>query len=145
MKEYVIFKLNNEYYGIDINNVENIEKVMTITRVPYASEYVAGVINLRGNIAPVVNLRARFGFEQIEFDEDSRTIILNVDSHRIGILVDESSEVLQLEDDEIDMAPKLSKKETKLNYVSRIGKKNDRIVMIVDLYKILNIINENEE
>lgn len=75
--EYVIFKLNGEHYGIDIKNVENIEKLIPITRVPYTENFVEGVVNLRGVIIPVVDLRRRFGLETRVLDDESRIIIVN--------------------------------------------------------------------
>lgn len=137
--EYVIFKINEEYYGIDIDNVENIEKIIPITRVPYTEEYVLGVVNLRGNIIPVIDLRTRFSIEKKEFDDESRIIIVNVNDLRIGMVVDASSEVLRLSRDDIDSAPSV-KGNVNLDFVKEIGKNDGRIIMLVDLKKILGLI-----
>jgi purine-binding chemotaxis protein CheW len=138
MKEFVTFRLNEEYYGININNVENIEKVLPITRVPYTTNYVKGVINLRGIIVPVVDLRARFGLEPKADSDESRIIIVNLEDLKIGMLVDSSSEVLQIESEEIDAAPNV-KKDMNNEFIKNIGKKNGRIIMLIDLHKVLNI------
>ncbi len=138
IREFVTFRLNQEFYGIDINNVENIEKVLPITRVPYTLNYVNGVINLRGIIVPVVDLRARFGLDPKVASDESRIIIVNVDDLKIGMLVDSSSEVLQISTDEIDDAPNV-RKDVDNEFVKNIGKKNGRIIMLIDLYKVLNI------
>lgn len=138
IREFVTFRLNQEFYGIDINNVENIEKVLPITRVPYTLNYVNGVINLRGIIVPVVDLRARFGLQPKAASDESRIIIVNVDDLKIGMLVDSSSEVLQISTDEIDDAPNV-RKDVDNEFVKNIGKKNGRIIMLIDLYKVLNI------
>lgn len=138
MKEFVTFRLNQEYYGIDINNVENIEKVLPITRVPYSSPYVKGVVNLRGIIVPVVDLRIRFGLEPKAASDESRIIIINLDEMKIGMLVDSSSEVLQISEDDIDAAPNV-KKDVDNEFIKNIGKKNGRIIMLIDLFKVLNI------
>ncbi len=138
MREFVTFRLNQEFYGIDINNVENIEKVLPITRVPYTLKYVNGVINLRGIIVPVVDLRTRFGLEPKPASDESRIIIVNVDDLKIGMQVDSSSEVLQISTDEIDDAPNV-RKDSDNEFVKNIGKKNGRIIMLIDLYKVLNI------
>lgn len=138
IREFVTFRLNQEFYGIDINNVENIEKVLPITRVPYTLNYVNGVINLRGIIVPVVDLRARFGLEPKPALDESRIIIVNVDDLKIGMLVDSSSEVLQISTDDIDDAPNV-RKDVDNEFVKNIGKKNGRIIMLIDLYKVLNI------
>ncbi|MBF4691750.1 chemotaxis protein CheW [Fusibacter ferrireducens] len=138
IKEFVTFKLNQEYYGIDINNVENIEKVLPITRVPYSSPYVKGVVNLRGIIVPVVDLRIRFGLPPKEATDESRIIIINLDEMKIGMLVDSSSEVLQISEDDIDAAPNV-KKDIDNEFIKNIGKKNERIIMLINLFKVLNI------
>lgn len=138
IKEFVTFRLNQEYYGIDINNVENIEKVLPITRVPYSSPYVRGVVNLRGIIVPVVDLRIRFGLTPKEATDESRIIIINLEEMKIGMLVDSSSEVLQISEDDIDAAPNV-KKDIDNEFIKNIGKKNERIIMLINLFKVLNI------
>lgn len=138
IKEYVIFKLAGEHYGIDIGNVENIEKPFAITRVPYAENYVIGVINLRGNIIPVIDLRKRFGIEKKEFDEETRIIIVSVNELNIGMVVDSASEVLQLDRENVDAAPSISNNTT-VNFVKEIGKNDGRIVMLIDLKKVLGV------
>ncbi|WP_432665032.1 chemotaxis protein CheW [Wukongibacter baidiensis] len=143
IQEYVLFKLENEYYGIDIHNVETIEKVMPITRVPYTRNFIKGVINLRGNVVPVIDLRKRFKLAPKEYDDNSRIIIVKLEEVTVGMIVDSSSEVIQLGDDDIDDAPAL-KGSNEESYVKCIGKKNNRIIMIIDLYKVLDI-NEIEK
>ena len=138
IREYVIFKLAGEYYGIDIHNVENIEKPFSITRVPYAEDYVIGVVNLRGNIIPVIDLRKRFSLEKKEFDDETRIIIVNINEQNIGMVVDSSSEVLQIDSSDIDPAPKVNSS-GEMDFVKEIGKSNGRIVMLVNLKKILGI------
>jgi purine-binding chemotaxis protein CheW len=138
IKEFVTYRLNEEYYGIDINNVENIEKVLPITRVPYTAPYVKGVVNLRGIIVPVVDLRTRFGLKPKDATDESRIIIVNVEDLKIGMLVDSSSEVLQISDDDIDAAPNV-RKDNNNEFIKYIGKKNERIIMLIDLMKVLSI------
>jgi purine-binding chemotaxis protein CheW len=138
MREFVTFRLNQEYYGINIQNVENIEKVLPITRIPYTLNYVKGVINLRGIIVPVVDLRSRFGLEKRTTTDESRIIIVNLEDNKIGMLVDSSSEVLQISDDDIDAAPNV-RREFNNEFIKNIGKKNGRIIMLIDLHKVLNI------
>lgn len=138
IREYVIFKLAGEHYGIDIGNVENIEKPFAITRVPYTEEYIVGVVNLRGNIIPVIDLRKRFGIEKKDFDEETRIIIVNVNELNIGMVVDSSSEVLQLDRERVDAAPSISNNAS-INFVKEIGKSDGRIVMLIDLKKVLGV------
>lgn len=139
-KEYVIFRLADESYGIDIDNVENIEKHTEITRVPYTKSYIKGIINLRGNIIPVIDVRNRFGLESKDQDKDSRIMIVLYKEIKVGLLVDASSEVLQIHDDAIEPAPKVIG--TDDDYVSSIAKHNGRIIMVVDLDTLLEIEEE---
>jgi len=142
--EYVVFKLNGEYYGIDIHNVENIEKLLTITRVPYTENYVEGVVNLRGNVIPVVDLRKRFDLPKKEFDDETRIIIVNINELKVGMIADSSSEVLKLEREDIDVAPAI-RGSINVDFIREIGKSEGRIVMLIDLKKVLGIDNiENE-
>jgi len=138
VKEFVTFKLNTEYYGVNINNVENIEKVLPITRVPYTKPFVKGLVNLRGIVVPVVDLRSRFGLEPKTVTDDSRIIMVHLDDYTIGMLVDSSSEVLQMTDEDIDEAPAVNRG-LKSEFVQNIGKSNERIIMLIDLYKVLDI------
>lgn len=142
--EYVVFKLNDEYYGIDIHNVENIEKLLTITRVPYTENHIEGVVNLRGNVIPVVDLRKRFDLPKKDFDDETRIIIVNINELKVGMIVDSSSEVLKLEREDIDAAPAI-RGSINVDFIREIGKSEGRIVMLVDLKKVLGIDNiENE-
>ena len=141
-KEYVIFRLAGESYGINIDNVENIERHIEITRVPYTKTFIQGVINLRGNIIPVINVRKRFGLEEDETSKDSRIMILNHNDLIVGLLVDASSEVLQISDENIELAPRVLGNDD--DYVSSIGKDNGRIIMILDIGKLLEIVDIEE-
>lgn len=140
-REYVIFKLNSEYYGLDIKYVENIEKNLTITRIPNSKPYVKGIINLRGNVIPVIDLRARFGFPQKEYTEESRIIIVNYEAYQIGMVVDSSSETLQLSEENIDSSPNI-RSSTEDEFVKEIGKHNNRIIMLINLKRTLGIVDE---
>ncbi|HHY90922.1 MAG TPA: purine-binding chemotaxis protein CheW [Clostridiales bacterium] len=134
--QYVLFKLDNEYYGLNIHEVRTIERVSDITRVPNAPSYVEGVINLRGDVVPVINLRKRFSLPQIDLDEDARIIIVSVDDMTVGLLVDSSSEVLQLSAEDIDTSANLSSS-IENDYVVGIGKDGERIIILLDLKKVL--------
>ena len=144
INEYVVFEIENEYYGIDIKLVENIEKPKQITRVPYTKDFIEGVVNLRGNIIPVLYLRKRFDIGYKEMDEDSRIIIINYKEYNVGLIVDSSSEVVQLKNSKIENAPKI-KDDRKLNYVKEVGKDNERIIMLLDMKKVLDIKDKKDE
>lgn len=140
--QYVIFKLQDEDYGIPINYVETIEKVTEITRVPNAPYYVKGVVNLRGEVVPVIDLRKRFQFPSVELTEESRIIILSIDDIIVGILVDSSSEVLTIENESIDHASNLINTFDD-DYINGIGKVAERMIIMVDALKVLGITLEN--
>lgn len=136
--QYVIFKLNSENYGIPISYVETIEKVSEVTRVPNAPHYVKGVINLRGEVVPVVDLVKRFKFNESPITPETRIIILSVEEIMLGILVDSSSEVLTIDKDTIDNTSNFVNT-FEDDYISGIGKVEDRMIIIVDILKILDI------
>ncbi len=141
--QYVLFKLADEIYGLDILQVETIEKIMDITRIPNAASYVEGVINLRGDVVPVISLRKRFSFSEIDNNDDTRIIIVNVDDVLVGLLVDSSSEVVQLSSDEIEEFPELSNN-FENQFVLSIGKKENRIIMLLDSRKVLGFTENND-
>lgn len=138
IREYVVFKIDKEYYGIDIKYVENIEKTQLITRVPFSEAYIKGVINLRGNVIPVIDVRKRFQIEDKELTDDSRIIVISYEGERIGLIVDSSSEVVQFESNVIERAPKIGDS-VKEDFIQEVGKEEDRIIMLLDVKKILNI------
>lgn len=140
-REFVIFKLDNENYALDIHSVENIEKLVEITRVPHTKPYIKGIINLRGNVIPIVDLRVRFNLPAIPFSDDHRIIIINYNDLKIGVIVDASSETLQLDQEDIDQAPAI-KGNIDEDFIKEIGKHNNRIIMLLDTKKVLGIVDE---
>lgn len=134
--QYVIFKLENEYYGITIDFVETIEKISEITRLPNAPTYIIGVINLRGEVIPVIDLRKKFGMDTHKITEESRIIILSYEEIVVGILVDSSSEVLTINNEDIDSSNTLIDVSEE-DHVKAIGKVNGRMIIILDVMKIL--------
>lgn len=136
--QYVIFKLEDEFYGVPIAYVETIEKVTEITRVPNAPHYVKGVINLRGEVVPVVELRRRFQFEDKPITDEARIIILSVEELSVGFLVEGSSEVLTIEPSDIDNTTNFVNSFDD-DYINGIGKINDRMIILIDIFKVLGI------
>ncbi|SDK46157.1 chemotaxis protein CheW [Natronincola ferrireducens] len=137
INQFVIFKLDEEYYGIPINIVETIEKVTEITRLPNAPHYVKGVINLRGEVVPIIDLRKRFNMEKGELSDESRIIILSLEEMIIGMLVDSSSEVLTIEQNDIDNSSNLIGSFEE-DYIKGIGKAGDRMIIILDIIKVIS-------
>ncbi len=135
-KQYVIFNLGNEQYGVDIMNVKEISEFKESTKVPSAPYFVDGIINLRGEIIPIVNLKKRFGIENDEIDSDTRIIVINLNGRNVGFVVDEASQVLRINNDDIDPAPEIIAGVDR-QYINGVGKVEDKIIILLDLEKIL--------
>ncbi|MZQ75146.1 MAG: chemotaxis protein CheW [Peptoclostridium sp.] len=135
--KYVIFKLENEFYGVGIDHVETIEKMMDITRVPKAEAYVKGVINLRGDIVPVVDLRERFNLSAADSFADKRIIINRIDEMMIGFIVDSASEVKDIANEDIDII--IVADNFNEGFVRGIAKDTDRVIIILDVHKIIGV------
>ncbi|WDV47717.1 chemotaxis protein CheW [Clostridiaceae bacterium M8S5] len=136
--QYVVFKINEQFYAIDIFKVKIIERISDFTRVPNSQNYVKGIINLRGDVVPVVDLRVRFSMESKINKENSRIIIIKYEELVVGLIVDSSSEVIRLDANEIDAPPNIGTSK-EYDFVSGIGKKDNRMIMILDVKKVLEI------
>ena len=134
--QVVGFRIGRETFGLPISIVREIVRVPEITSVPNAPDYIEGVINLRGRIIPVVDLRKRFGDKSFERDKKNRIVVVELQSRAIGLIVHSASEVLRIRPSEID-EPHNVFKEGELNYITGIGKLNGRLVILLDLNKIL--------
>ncbi len=134
--KYVIFKLDKEYYGIPINNVIYIERMQETTRVPNGPNFLKGVINLRGEVIPRIDLRQKLNMETKETDNSSRIIVVLEEETMIGLIVDSSSEVIEIDKDNIDNPPTSSENE-ELSYIYGIGKTSDRLVILLELSKVI--------
>ena len=137
-KEFQIvgFRVGRETFGVPISLVHEIVRVPEITAVPEAPGWVEGVINLRGKIISVLDLRKRFGEKTITKSKKNRILVAEVDKKMVGLIVDAASEVLRISETEIDLPPSLVE-EGELNYVTGVGKFNGRLIILVDLTKIL--------
>lgn len=139
-KQYIVVKIGGEHYGIDISYIDNIVRMCKITRVPKAPFHYRGVINLRGEVVPVMSLRRRMNLEDDCFTDASRIIILKLEQVGLmGVIVDEVKEVLSLSEDEID-EPTHARK-AKSSFINGVGKNNDELISI---FEISSIIGENE-
>ena len=141
-RQYVVFKLGKEDYGIDIQKVTTIKRMMPTARVPKTPDFIKGVINLRGDIVPIMDLRLRLGLPAVPETEDTRSIILKEDDVTFGIIVDEVDEVLQLTDDSIENIGNITT-DLSEDFLMGVGKVNDRIVIILNIEKLAQI-NEEE-
>jgi len=130
------FRIGRETFGVPIALVHEIVRVPEITAVPDAPEYIEGVINLRGKIISIVDLRKRFGEREITSHKKNRILVVEVEGKMVGLVVDAASEVLKIPPSEIDAPPNVFE-EGELNYVTGVGKLGGRLVILIDLSKIL--------
>ena len=135
--QFVIFKLEKESYAIDIMKVQEITDFRTATAVPDAPDYIYGVINLRGNIVPIINLKKKLNIHEETDVENRRIVIVNINKTQVGVAVDDASQVLTLSADQIDRAPQAIRKKG-TNLISGIGKSEDAIILIVDFESLVN-------
>lgn len=136
-KQYIVVKIGNEQYGIDISYVDNIVRMQKITRVPKAQPYFKGIINLRGEVVPVMSIRTRMGLEDDVFSNATRIIILKIDQHgTLGIIVDEVKEVVTLGSGEIEKTS--SVRDGRATFINGIGKNGDELISLLDINSILD-------
>jgi len=140
-EQLVTFKLENEEFGIKITEVQEINRITDITHMPKAPVYIDGLVNLRGNIIPVLNLRRRFGLTEKQCDDATRIIIVDVGNNKTGVMVDAVSEVLRFDSSLVEETPQTVSENLDAKYISGVGKLNDgkRMVMIIDLVEVLKI------
>lgn len=136
-KQYIVVKLDSEQYGIDIKYVDNIVRMQRITRIPKAQPYFKGVINLRGEIVPVMSLRLKFGLKADEYSNTTRIIIIKLESQSaVGIIVDEVREVVTLDEENIDK-PSGNNNDEKAAYLSGVGKQEDGLISLLNIAGVI--------
>lgn len=133
MQQFIVIKLGGEQYGINIKYVDNIVRMQKITRVPRVQPYFRGVINLRGEVVPVMSIRTKMGLKPDEFTDASRIIILKIEEHgALGIIVDEVKEVVTLSHEEIDKVAGSAKDEKNM-FINGIGKHGEELISLFDI------------
>ena len=141
--QLVVFNLCNEEYGVDIMQVKEIVNYMVPVKVPNAPEFIEGIINLRSEIIPIINLKKRFNIEGQEIEENKRIIVMNINEKKVGFVVDEASEVISIENESIEPAPDIVTGVDR-KYITGIGKSGERILIILELDKLFSE-EEHEE
>ena len=136
--QLVSFKIGGEEFGIDILKVQEINRMMQITKVPNAPFFVEGVVNLRGRIIPVVNLRTRLNMEKINEDNRTRIIVVDLTGITIGFVVDEVNEVLRIPKS-ITEPPPAMVAGIDSDYITAVGKLEDRLLILLDLEKVFSV------
>ncbi|MDY3909990.1 MAG: chemotaxis protein CheW [Eubacterium sp.] len=136
-KQYIVVKLGGEQYGIDIAHIDNIVRMSRITRVPKSQPYYVGVINLRGEVVPIMSLRRRFGLDNDEYSASTRIIIIRMeDQSLIGFVVDEVREVVNIDPRTIEK-PTFKLDEKNASYLAGIGKNGDSLISLLDIQAVI--------
>ncbi|MDK2824217.1 MAG: purine-binding chemotaxis protein CheW [Clostridia bacterium] len=134
-QQNVIFKLDDVEYGIDIMQVNEIVKLQPITKMPNTQDFVDGVINLRGRVIPVVDLKVKFNLGRKERNENNRIIVINVNNKTLGMVVDEVAEVIRINEEQIDDAEAISV-DINEDYIRGVAKIESRLVILLNLENI---------
>lgn len=137
-EQLVVFQLGNETYGVDIAIVREIIRMQSITPVPRTPDFVEGVINLRGKVIPVIDLHKRFELPCGDETNDTRIIVVEVGEITVGMIVDSVSEVLRIASESIDPPPHVISSGVNTAYLRGVGKLEDRLIILLDLQKILH-------
>lgn len=144
--KFILFKLDDQDFGIEVNHVISIERLQTITVVPGTAKYIKGLISLRGEILPIIDLKERLSFTQKEQWDDNRILVLKTGDIQAGLIIDEASEVVDINISDIESSSSVIG-DSNHNFVNGITKLNDKLIILLDLEKILNsnIGHESEE
>lgn len=146
MKKFAVFKIGGEDFGVEINRIVEILKTQKIHSLPDLPDFLSGVVTVRGEVIPLLNLKKRFGFESSA--EREHILIIKCDSEKIGLLVDEIKEIIPLATEEITAPPSIFKG-LKRRYLTGLGKKGDRIIILLNIDDLLTseekiILKESE-
>ena len=136
-RQLVVFDLGGEVYGVDINTVREIIRVQEITHVPNAPEFVEGVINLRGKVIPIVDLRKKFSLEEGEESKENRIVVVDIVGEDIGVMVDAVAEVMRLPSDSVEPTGDLIATDDSY-YIEGIANLGERLIILLDLEKVLS-------
>ena len=135
--QLVTFSTGDEEFGVDILRVQEIIRTMAITKVPKAPEFVEGVINLRGKVIPIIDLRRRFGLQSKAHDKHTRIIVIEINTMIVGFVVDSVSEVLRIPTSTVEPPPPVVAG-LESEYISGVGKLEDRLLILLDLDRLLS-------
>ena len=136
IRQLVTFHLDGEEFAVDILKVQEIIRMMDLTRVPNTPEFIEGVINLRGKVVPVIGLRQRFGLPHRECDAQTRIVVVEVAGTVAGLTVDSVSEVLRISEEIVEPPPKLVRMDR--DYISGVGKLQDRLLLLLDVDRLMS-------
>ncbi|WP_199794684.1 chemotaxis protein CheW [Lentibacillus sp. Marseille-P4043] len=139
----IVFQLKDEEYAVSVQQVGSIERIEPITRVPQTADFVKGVINMRGVVTPIIDLRKRFGIEETEFSDSTRIIIVYMDDIEVGLIVDAANDVIDIPESAIEPAPEVVGS-VDVDYIQGVAKLENRLLILLDLQKVLSKNEMNE-
>lgn len=139
----IVFRLKDEEYGVEVQQVRSIEKLEHITRVPRTPKFVKGVINLRGIVTPIIDLRKRFDLEESEYSESTRIIIVAVNDLEVGLIVDAANDVIDIPVDAIEPPPEVVGG-VEAAYLRGVAKLDKRLLILLNLDKVLSTEEINQ-
>lgn len=142
-RQVVAFKLRDEEYGVSILNVQEIRNLTDITRVPFAADFIKGVINLRGSVLPVIDLKQRLGLAETPYTDDTRIVTVTVDDIHVGMLVDAVTEVLTIDGKPVD-TKKATNDKSGSRFLSGIGNVDGRLIIMLNLEEIIGTQGEGK-
>jgi purine-binding chemotaxis protein CheW len=135
--QLVGFRLDNEYYAIAITKIQEIILMKPITRIPQVPDFIEGLINLRGSVIPIVNLRKRFSLPPREVDDETRTIVVNIQDKTVGCIVDAVTQVMRINREQIQPPP-LSVLAVSQQYIAGLARLDDRLLIILDIERLFD-------
>ena len=135
--QYVTFRLDNETYGINVMQIQEVLRYTEIAPVPGAPDYVLGIINLRGNVVTVIDTRQRFGLSESDISDHTRIVVLEIDGQVVGVLVDSVAEVVYLKQSEVETAPNVGNEES-ARFIQGVCNKNGELIILVEFEKMLS-------
>jgi len=135
--ENLVFTVRSQEFGIQAVRVQEISRVLPTTDVPNAPPYIEGIMNLRGRLASVVNFRKKLGFEPKEHDEDTRVIVVELDTFPIGIIVDAVEEVIKIPEEKVQKLPESTTTSASKDYMAGVGMLDKRLIILLDVDKVL--------
>ncbi len=142
--QLVSFIIGEEEFGVDILRVQEINRMLNITQVPNSPSYVDGVINLRGKVIPVIDLRSRFGMERKAHDKNTRIIVVELTGKIVGFVVDAVREVLRISKSVTEIPPETVTQNIGSSFITSVAKLEDRLLILIDLEQILSIEEKSE-
>ncbi len=141
--QLVVFRLGAEEYGVPITQVQEINRLSAPTKIPKAPAFVEGVINLRGKVLPVIDLKKRFGLEETTYTDEARIVVVEIASQTVGVIVDAVTEVLRLPLSSVEPPPAMIARIT-ADYLRGVGKLDERLLILLDLNKVLTETEQSQ-